>query len=124
MRVDVPTGAAPGCSRLHRALPASVDGRSARSTSPSSARTAAWGSPAVVLRCGVPRPRGLTPTSEVVEVNGVEWFLAEPAPPYVFTTVGRGTHVEVRVPRSVPRTAATAPLVDLARAVRQSLPRR
>jgi hypothetical protein len=77
-----------------------------------------------VLRCGVGRPAGLTATSQVVEVNGVEWFLTEPAPAYVFTTVGRGTYVQVRVPRSVLRSEATAPLVDLATAVRTALPRR
>jgi hypothetical protein len=78
----------------------------------------------VVLRCGVGRPAGLTSTSEVVEVDGVEWFLSEPAPPYVFTTVGRGTYLQVRVPGSVPRAQATAPLVDLAAAVKRSFPAR
>ena len=77
-----------------------------------------------MLRCGVGRPAGLTATSQVVEVNGVEWFLTVPAPPYLFTTVGRGTYLQVRVPRSVPQSDATAPLVDLATAVRTALPRR
>ena len=75
-----------------------------------------------MLRCGVARPAGLSATSQVVEVNGVEWFLTEPAPPYVFTTVGRGTYLQVRVPGSVPRSEATAPLVGLAHAVRTALP--
>lgn len=120
----VPTGPGAGCDRLHEELPSSVAGRGSRTTAPSSDRTAAWGSPALVLRCGVDRPRGLRPTSELIEVNGVDWFLAAPAPPYVFTAVGRGTFVEVRVPRSVPRSDATAPLVDLARPVQRALPRR
>ena len=124
MHVAVPAGSAAGCARLHAALPSSVEGRGARSTAPASARTAAWGSPAVVLRCGVGRPRGLRPTSEVIEVNDVEWYLTEPTPPYVFTTVGRGTYVELRVPASVPRADATGPLADLATAITRSLPRR
>lgn len=102
-------------------LPATVDGRKRRATDPASVRVAAWGDPAVVLRCGVPRPRQLAPTSEVVEVNGVAWFL-EPGSAYVFTTVGRVANVEVRVPSSVERSAATAPLVDLARAVSRNDP--
>ena len=122
--VPVPDGPAAGCGRLHDALPRSLDGRDRADTRPSSTRTAAWGDPPVVLRCGVGRPEGLTATSQVIEVNGVEWFLTEPAPPYVFTTVGRGTYVQVRVPRSVLRSEATAPLVDLATAVRTALPRR
>jgi hypothetical protein len=120
----VPDGPAAGCGRLHDALPGSLDGRDRAGTRPSSTRTAAWGDPPVVLRCGVGRPAGLIATSQVVEVDGVEWFLTEPAPPYVFTTVGRGTYLQVRVPRSVPRSAATAPLVDLAHAVRTALPKR
>jgi hypothetical protein len=120
----VPDGPAAGCGRLHDTLPRSLDGRERDGTRPPSTRTAAWGDPAVVLRCGVGRPAALTPTSQVVEVDGVEWFLTEPSPPYVFTTVGRGTYLQVRVPRSVPRAAATAALVDLARAVRTALPQR
>jgi hypothetical protein len=37
--------------------------------------------------------------------------------------VGRGSYLQVRVPRSVPRSEATAPLVGLAHAVRTAMPR-
>jgi Protein of unknown function (DUF3515) len=84
--------------------------------------TAAWGDPPVVLRCGVADPTGLTATSEIIEVEGVDWFLTEPASAYVFTTVGRRANIEVAVPRSVDRAAATAPLVDLAGAVDAAVP--
>jgi len=122
--VRVPDSPAAGCARLHDALPKTLGGLDRAGTTPPSIRTAAWGDPPVVLRCGVGRPAGLTATSQVIEVDGVEWFLTEPAPPYVFTTVGRGTYLRVRVPRSVPRSEATAPLVDLAHAVRTALPKR
>ena len=98
-------------------LPAELDGRDRRDTDPTSPRTAAWGDPAVVLRCGVGRPPGLT-GSEVVVVDRVGWVLAERQAAYVFTTSDLATYVEVRVPRSTPRTAATAPLVDLAAPIR------
>ena len=94
-------------------LPTELDGRERRDTDPTSSRTAAWGDPAVVLRCGVERPAGLR-GSEVVVVDGVGWVLAEHPGAYVFTTSDLATYVQVRVPRSTPRTAATAPLVDLA----------
>jgi uncharacterized protein DUF3515 len=94
-------------------LPTELDGRERRDTDPTSSRTAAWGDPAVVLRCGVERPAGLT-GSEVVVVDGVGWVLAEHPGAYVFTTSDLATYVQVRVPRSTPRPAATAPLVDLA----------
>jgi hypothetical protein len=115
--VDVPDAPGPGCARLHEALPDEVDGRDRRDTEPASRRTAAWGDPPLLLRCGVPRPPGLTPTSEVLEVDGVEWFLTERSRAFVFTTVRRTPYVEVRVPGSTPRERATAPLVDLADAV-------
>jgi hypothetical protein len=111
------------CARLAAALPAELDGRSRVPTRPSSGLTAAWGDPAVVLRCGVDRPGGLTATSEVLEVDGVEWFLVEGRGGLTFTTVGRATGVQVRVPGSVPRTEASAVLVDLAAAVRRCVPR-
>ena len=109
----VPTADGTGCARLAMRLPADLDGRDRRDTDPASPRTAAWGDPAVVLRCGVRRPAGLT-GSEVVEVDGVGWVLAERRGAYVFTSSDLATYVQVRVPRSTPRTAATAPLVDLA----------
>jgi hypothetical protein len=107
---------------LHAALPHRVDGRDATGVTPRSTTTAAWGDPPVVLRCGVGRPRGFTATSEVVEVDGVSWFLRETRTGYLFTAVGRRAFVEVRVPSAVPRAEATAPLVDLAAAVRRSDP--
>ena len=122
VRVTAPDPPAAGCGRLHAELPEGLDDRDRRDTTPASRRTAAWGDPPVTLRCGVPRPAGLTATSEVIEVNAVEWFLAESPRAYVFTTVGRRTYVELRVPASTPREQATNPLVDLAAAVRTAVP--
>jgi hypothetical protein len=82
--------------------------------------TAAWGDPAVVLQCGVPKPPGLRPTSELVEVDGVSWFLDESRRGYVFTTVDWLVHVSVSVPKSVPRAEVTGVLVDLAGPVKHT----
>jgi Protein of unknown function (DUF3515) len=110
------------CDALHAALPRRLDGRPTTPVAPKSALTAAWGNPAVVLRCGVGEPATLRPTSETIEINGVRWFLHETKDAYVFTTYGRAAFVEVRVPKSVPREQATAPLVDLARPLLVSVP--
>jgi hypothetical protein len=110
------------CGALHDALPSRLDGRPATPVSPRSPLTAAWGDPAVVLRCGVGKPRTLRLTSETIEINRVRWFLHETQDAYVFTTYGREAFVEVRIPMSVPREQATAPLVDLARPVIDSVP--
>ena len=108
--------------QLADSLPDTLDGRARREVVPDSSATAAWGSPPVRLRCGVPPPSALTATSEVLEVNGVEWFLDERGSAFVFTTVHRRTYVEVRVPGSTPREQALNPLVDLADPVRTAVP--
>ncbi len=105
------------CERLKAALPDHLDDARRRPVTPDSPLTAAWGDPALVLRCGVARPAGLSPTSEILGVEDVAWFLVESAAGYTFTTTGRTANVELTVPAEVDRTEATAPLVDLAPAI-------
>ncbi|WP_439951604.1 DUF3515 domain-containing protein [Actinomadura macra] len=79
-------------------LPEKVHGQSGRSTSPDSMLTAAWGSPAIALRCGVPRPAALRPESQLVTINGIDWFGEPLDRPVTFTAVARQAYVEVTVP--------------------------
>lgn len=74
----------------------------------------------LVLRCGVDEPAALTPTSQCIDVNGIDWFVpedqvADQSLEATLTTVGRAPRVEVVVP------AALRPpndvLVDLGRSV-------
>ncbi|HEX6471404.1 MAG TPA: DUF3515 domain-containing protein [Streptosporangiaceae bacterium] len=108
------------CAALHDRLPATLHGRQRRSTRPRSELTAAWGSPAIALRCGVPRPAAMRPTSELVTVNGIAWFPRPPDRPVTFTAVGRAAYVEVTVP------AAYAPagdvLIELTPAITAAIP--
>jgi len=125
--VAVEPPASPGaarkvCADLVADRPHVIDGREHRDTDPESELTAAWGDPPLVLRCGVRRPPGLSATSEVVEVEGVDWFLVESAARYTFTTVGRAAFVELSVPTEVERSEATAPLVDLAAVIEEHDP--
>lgn len=124
VEVDVPTpdpDTASVCTELVRDLPDTVADQDARSTEPADALTAAWGDPAIVLRCGVPDPAALEPTSQVFSVDGVEWFPEELTAGYVFTTYGRTANVEVTVPDDYSPEAG--PLTDLADAVQQNVPR-
>jgi hypothetical protein len=102
------------CDAVLASLPDQVLESTTRPTRPG-VLSRAWGDPAIVLRCGVPTPPGLTPTSECVEVNGVGWFREEADGGTLFTTIGRAVPVEVGVP------AGYAPevdvLVDLAAAI-------
>ncbi len=68
-----------------------------------------------MLRCGVATPAALTPTSQLLTVDGVDWLPEELSAGYLFTTVGRSLNVEVSVPGAYsPESDA---LVDLSTAV-------
>ncbi|MGH3312521.1 MAG: DUF3515 domain-containing protein [Streptomyces sp.] len=125
-----PSGkAAASCRSLHDRLPERVAGQQRITLDPASKYTAAWGDPAIELRCGVPRPERLSPssehynpTAEAAEVNGVSWLLEQQDEGYRFTTTDRTANVELTVPDAyAPEIGA---LTDLASAVRASVHRR
>lgn len=119
--VDPPQGA-PQCAALAKALPEEISGVGGRvATNPDSPLVAAWGDPAVVLRCGVAEAEASDPTASAVNVNGIDWVPVEHQDAWTFTTYGRRALVEVIVPKSV---AVHPPevLVDLAAAVSKSIP--
>lgn len=95
---DLSPTAEQACADLATALPETMSEQERRETDPGSALTAAWGDPAIILRCGVRRPAALQPTSEVTSVNGVDWFVEELTRGYLFTTYGRQAYVELTVP--------------------------
>lgn len=69
-----PTGVATECAAFIEALPKDlVPGQSPHTASPVSPYTAAFGSPAVTVRCGIAVPKH-DPTSFVDEVNDVDWL--------------------------------------------------
>jgi hypothetical protein len=117
VEVDGPTHGPDACTGLLAALPATVDGQQQREVEPAGALAAAWGDPAIVLRCGVPEPPALTSSSPCAQVNGVGWFAQQREDGYRFTTIGRAANVSVDVPYEY-EPAADA-LVDLASAVRR-----
>lgn len=80
---------------------------------------AAWGDPPIVLRCGVAKPDALEPTSRCAELNDVGWFAQEREDAYIFTTIGRETYVQVRVPQDYDPQADA--LIDLAEAVKRNV---
>ena len=122
--VSVPTpgsaAADTACTALHDALPPQLGGHGSRDTAPPSDLTAAWGRPAITLRCGVPRPADLSATSQLLRVDGVDWFPEALTAGYRFTTVGRVADVEVDVPDDYAPEAAL--LTGLAAPVRENLP--
>ena len=126
--VPSPTGAAAAaCRDLAEALPDRVEGRARAELDVAGPYVAAWGDPAIVLRCGVPRPERLTPGSEsydpaadTVTVNEVSWLLEEQPDGIRFTTTERAVFVEVTVPGDY--APEVNPLLDLAAPVAAHIP--
>ncbi|MFY7067416.1 DUF3515 domain-containing protein [Nocardiopsis changdeensis] len=102
------------CTALVADLPDTLMDAERVDVRPASDLTAAWGDPAIGLRCGVERPVALAPDSLLEEVNGVPW-LSEPADaPTVFTAVGHEAYVELLIPTSYgPPAAALTTVSDL-----------
>ena len=108
------------CTELVDALPDHVSDQERRKTT-GNPLGAAWGDPAIVLRCGVGTPEGFDQFSACQVVNGVGWFvpqktIEDQGADVVMTTVGREPAVEVTVPATYRPPAAV--MVDLGRAVR------
>lgn len=107
------------CTALMADLPETVRDEDRREVRPGEL-TAAWGDPPITLRCGVPQPPGLTRSSECWEVNGVGWFAEEAEGGMLFTTIGRGTFVEVGVPAGY--TPHADALVNVAAPIEAHIP--
>ena len=124
--VDAPHvsgSAAHACAAFVDALPSHVADQKQRKVT-TSGYAAAWGDPAIELRCGVPRPKGFDRFSQCQHVNGVDWFVPESQQTgkptdITMTTVGRTPRVAVRIPADYwpPATA----MVDLAIVTKQHL---
>lgn len=85
---------------------------------------AAWADPAVVLRCGVGRPAALTPSAELIGVNGVDWVADPGQKTTVWTTTSLPVNVELTVPDEYQDKTATQLLNPLAAPLRAALPPR
>lgn len=107
-------GTADLCDMLVADLPPQVAGQERREVA-QDVPAGAWGEVPVVLRCGVPDPAALEPTSRCDDVEGIGWFEEETGSGRVFTTIGRAANVSVEIPASVEPAADV--LVDLAPAV-------
>ena len=112
------------CAALVDALPDEVADQPRRDVDSGDGYGAAWGDPAIELRCGVPRPNGFGRASECQSVNGVDWYVPESQQTgrpedIVMTSVGRTVNVEVRIPATYWPPVNT--MVDLGAAVKKTL---
>lgn len=126
--VDAPAASGPECTALLAALPAELPAAGGvlpqrPLADPAPAGTRAWAAaprPAV-LRCGLTRPAELTPTSALLEVNGVRWLQLDdgvPDPVIVsYVAVDRPVYVML----TAPTAAGSGPLQTVADVLRQTM---
>lgn len=121
------------CRNLHKVLPRKVDGHSRNDPEPRSAYTAGWGSPAIILRCGIVRPpkmidpkvaTGDDPDAIGGGVNGVDWLMEKESDgTYRFTTANRKAYVQVILPKQFAgQDDSAGVLTDLASSVKKAIP--
>nr|WP_221442789.1 DUF3515 domain-containing protein [Nocardiopsis algeriensis] len=98
------------CADLVADLPDTLLDAERAEVRPASDLTAAWGDPAIGLRCGVDRPAALKPDSLLHEIDGIPWLFEPEDAPTVFTAVGHEAYVELTVPQAygAPAPALTA----------------
>jgi hypothetical protein len=127
--VDAPDATGPDCTALLAALPAELDGPDAPLpgrplAEPVQPGVRAWAAAPrpVVLRCGLPRPVELTPTSALLEVNGVKWLQLDdglPDPVVIsYVAVDRPVYAIATIAPSL----GSGPLQQVSDVVRATLP--
>jgi hypothetical protein len=115
------------CTKVLQELPVALGDLPSRVVhpQPDSPFVVAWGDPAVVLRCGVDRPAGLSvgSTAQTIVVDDVVFLVGDrggdTTAPNVFTVVDREPYIEVTVPASYTQP----PLGPIADAVAKALPK-
>ncbi len=126
--VDAPDAGTPACAAVLKALPDELPDAGARLVrlpiaKPAPPASAAWGGgrgEPVVLRCGVPRPQELTPTSALRQVSRVQWLPVEGDGTTTWYVVDRAVYVALTVPAGT----GTGPLQEVSAIVSGTLPAR
>ncbi len=124
LEVDAPALSGPAaatCGDLVEALPDQVNDLDRRDVE-GRGYAAAWGDPAIELRCGVAKPAEIDAFAACTEVDGVGWFISpsqDNNEPVTMTTLNRSVYVSVAIPAEYFPPAAT--MVDLADAVKRTV---
>lgn len=123
--VPAPDAASPECRRLLDALPGELQTGSqtlpARElVEPGPPGAVAWGEPAIVLRCGIPRPAELTRSSRLLDVSGVSFLELSDQAATSWIVVDRDVYVAL----TAPAATGSGPLQQLSSTVSDTLPRR
>jgi hypothetical protein len=114
------------CRRFIADLPDAIGDRQWRLTVPAAPLGAAWGDPAIVLRCGVTVPKSFNRFATCEEANGVGWYVpdsqaTDQSADVEMTAVGYRPIVTVTVPAEQRPEGPAAAMAALAAAVRKDL---
>lgn len=126
--VDAPDATGPDCTALLGALPADLPSADeplpprplAEPVQPGVRAWVAAPRPAV-LRCGLPRPLELTPTSALLVIDGVQWLKLDDgvpdAPVVTYVAVDRAVYVVL----TAPAEAGSGPIQQVSETIRATL---
>ena len=94
---------AEACAAFTEALPQSLLGLERRETEPGDAAAAAWGSPPVVVTCGVGPAEGFDRYSSCIVADGIGWYAPDAASEdlgsaVTLTTVTVAPRVRLEIP--------------------------
>ncbi len=118
--VGQPGSGTPACGKLMTALPVRVGGKPRRELASQIAGTAAWGDPAVILRCGLESPAELTCSAELIQINVVSWLELSAAGQTTYIAADRTVRIAVTVPDGL----GTGAVQDISNVVTAVLPLR
>ena len=99
------------CRALKDALPDELAGERRLTVQPDAPFTAAWGAPAIVWRCDVPTPAALAADSQLIVVNGRDWYPEMLERGVRFSTVSAEPSQELTVPSDYPDPAGLLTLL-------------
>jgi hypothetical protein len=119
---DPAGAAATACTALARSLPQEVADLPRRRTTPQSPFTAAWGDPAITVRCGVELPASYTVGAVCTSIDGVDWLPGADGVSGPYTAVGRAAFVAVEVPAGYDPARSVVALTDLSPAIGAAVP--
>lgn len=129
VEVDVPELSSDdraACTAFAEALPDTLAEQDRVEVEPADAPAAAYGDPAIVVRCGVPEPEGFDLTASCETANGVGYYIpdeqyADQELDLTLTAAGYRPRVEVRVPADYRPNAGPAAMAVLAPLVKEHL---
>lgn len=124
--VDAPQAGSAACTSLLDKLPATLPNgktplHSRPLAKPVQVGAAVWGGgngDPVVLRCGIERPPELTPTSELLAINGVQWLQISSDGLTTWYAVDRAVVVALTLPGNV----GTGPIQEVSDTITATLP--